>query len=98
MKAPDTFKKTVIAVESLRFDALAEGPVNGELVLFLHGFPEFADAWLDVTHAIAQTGFYCVAVNQRGYSREARPEDVRDYAIQHLISTMVIEAASRRIG
>ena len=86
MKAPDTFKKTVIAVEGLRFDALTEGPVDGELVLFLHGFPEFADAWLNVMQPIAQTGFYCVAVSQRGYSPEARPEEVRDYAIQHLIS------------
>ena len=86
MKAPNTFKKTVIAVEGLRFDALAEGPVDGELVLFLHGFPEFADAWLDVMHPIAQTGLYCVAVNQRGYSPEARPEEVKDYAIQYLIS------------
>lgn len=86
MKAPNTLKKTVISVEGLRFDALAEGSVDGELVLFLHGFPEFADAWLDVMHPIEQTGFYCVAVNQRGYSPEARPEQVRDYAIQHLIS------------
>ena len=30
MRAPNTFKKTVIAVEGLRFDALAEGPVDGE--------------------------------------------------------------------
>lgn len=86
MKAPNTLKKTVIAVEGLRFEALAEGSVDGELVLFLHGFPEFADAWLDVMHPIEQTGFCCVAVNQRGYSPEARPEQVRDYAIQHLIS------------
>ena len=85
MGAPNALKKTVLAVEGLRFDALAEGPVDGELVLFLHGFPELADAWLDVMHPIAQTGFYYVAVNQRGYSPEARPEEVRDYAIQHLI-------------
>lgn len=66
MRAPNTLKKTVLAVDGLRFDALSEGPVGGELVLFLHGFPEFADAWLDVMHAIAQAGFYCATVNQRG--------------------------------
>ena len=53
MKAPNNLKKTVIAVEGLRFDAFAEGPADGELVLFLHGFPEFAEAWLDVMHSIA---------------------------------------------
>jgi pimeloyl-ACP methyl ester carboxylesterase len=39
------------------------------LVLFLHGFPESGDAWLDVMQPIAEAGFRAVAVDQRGYSR-----------------------------
>ena len=98
MRAPNTFKKTVIAVEGLRFDALAEGPVDGELVLFLHGFPEFADAWLEVMHPIARAGFYCVSVNQRGYSPEARPKEMREYAIEYLISDVqgFVDALNRQ--
>jgi len=86
MKALNNFEKTVLDVQSFRFTALAAGPVDGELVLFLHGFPEFADAWLDVMRPIAQAGFRAVAVDQRGYSPEARPQEVKDYAIEQLIS------------
>jgi pimeloyl-ACP methyl ester carboxylesterase len=86
MKTLNNFEKTVIDVQGFRFNALAEGPVDGELVLFLHGFPEFADAWLDVMHPIAQAGFRAVAVDQRGYSPEARPQEVKEYVIEHLIS------------
>jgi len=98
MKALNDFEKTVIDVQGFRFNALAEGPVDGELVLFLHGFPEFADAWLDVMHPIAQAGFRAVAVDQRGYSPEARPQEVKDYAIEHLISDVLgfVNALGRR--
>lgn len=38
-------------------------------------------------HAPDRAGrFRAVAVDQRGYSLEARPEEVKDYAIEHLIS------------
>jgi pimeloyl-ACP methyl ester carboxylesterase len=78
------FQKTVINVRDLRFTALAAGPEEGELILFLHGFPEFADAWCELMRPVADAGFYTVAVDQRGYSAGARPIEVRDYGIEHL--------------
>jgi pimeloyl-ACP methyl ester carboxylesterase len=80
------FRNTVMNVGGLRFNALASGPTEGELVLFLHGFPEFADAWCDVMRPIAKAGFYALAVDQRGYSEGARPRNTSDYGIEHLIS------------
>lgn len=74
-------KNAVLEVQGLQFRALVAGPEEGQLVLCLHGFPEFADAWRDVMRPIAQAGFYTVAVDQRGYSRKARPMEVRDYAV-----------------
>jgi pimeloyl-ACP methyl ester carboxylesterase len=80
----------MLEVQGLRFLALAAGPEQApeqaQLVLLLHGFPEFADAWRDVMRPIAQAGFYTVAVDQRGYSRKARPTEVRDYAVEHLVA------------
>jgi pimeloyl-ACP methyl ester carboxylesterase len=80
------FQRTAINAQGFRFDALVAGPVDGELVLFLHGFPEFADAWGVVMQRIANAGFHAVAVDQRGYSRDARPSEVSDYGIGHLVS------------
>ena len=80
------FRKSKISVGELRFNALTAGPVAGELVLFLHGFPEFADAWCDVMSPVARAGFWTVAVDQRGYSESARPKNVSDYGIEYLIA------------
>jgi pimeloyl-ACP methyl ester carboxylesterase len=74
-----------LEVGGFRFSALLEGPLDGELVLFLHGFPEFADAWRDVMHPIAHAGFCAIAVDQRGYSPQARPKDLDAYGLDHLI-------------
>jgi pimeloyl-ACP methyl ester carboxylesterase len=86
MKPLSNVEKTVIEVQGFRFSVLSAGPVNGDLVLFLHGFPEFANAWLDVMRPISEAGFRAVAVDQRGYSSEARPQEVKDYTIEHLLS------------
>jgi pimeloyl-ACP methyl ester carboxylesterase len=80
------FQTTEINLHGLRFNALVGGPADGDLVLFLHGFPEFGVAWCDVMQPIAEAGFRAVAVDQRGYSRGARPTDVNDYGVEHLLS------------
>jgi len=82
----NNFRTSEITVNGLRFKTLSGGPVSGELVLFLHGFPEFGDAWQPVMVPTAELGFHAVAVDQRGYSGGARPDDVSDYGIEHLLS------------
>ncbi|WP_160150896.1 alpha/beta fold hydrolase [Microbacterium timonense] len=66
------------------FDALAAGPSDGEPVLLLHGIPETSAMWTEIMTALATAGYRCVAPDQRGYSPRARPEDVGDYAREHL--------------
>jgi pimeloyl-ACP methyl ester carboxylesterase len=71
------------------FNALSVGPKGGDVVLFLHGFPQFADAWLPIMKAVAREGFHAVAVEQRGYSPGARPLNTNDYKIEHLASDVL---------
>jgi pimeloyl-ACP methyl ester carboxylesterase len=68
------------------FDALATGPADGEFVLLLHGYPEFADCWTEELAALGAAGYRAVAVDQRGYSPGARPAAIADYAVDHLVS------------
>lgn len=89
MRHDNELQRIVLESQGLRFNALSRGPADGELVLFLHGFPQFADAWREIMGAVASAGFYAVAVDQRGYSPGARPSQVADYAIEHLISDIV---------
>jgi pimeloyl-ACP methyl ester carboxylesterase len=76
-------------VDAYAFDSLSKGPEDGELVLFLHGFPQFADAWLEIMQPISEAGFHAVAVDQRGYSTGARPPAISDYAIDRLTSDVL---------
>jgi pimeloyl-ACP methyl ester carboxylesterase len=76
-------------VNGFCFDGLAAGPKTGELVLFLHGFPQFAEAWHAVMEPVAAAGYRVVAVNQRGYSAGARPGTVEAYGAVELSSDVL---------
>ncbi len=88
MRSPEA-SEIVLQVEGMRFHALALGPEAGELVLLLHGFPQFADCWLPVMRGLAEAGYRAVAVDQRGYSPEARPGSVAEYSLVHLVADVL---------
>jgi pimeloyl-ACP methyl ester carboxylesterase len=71
------------------FDALASGPADGELVLMLHGFPQSSYTWRYQMPALARTGFHVVAPDQRGYSPGARPDEVDEYTVSHLVDDVL---------
>jgi pimeloyl-ACP methyl ester carboxylesterase len=62
----------------LRMQALEAGPVDGPLVLLLHGFPESSESWRDVLPGLAEAGFRAIAPDLRGYGGTDRPEDGYD--------------------
>jgi pimeloyl-ACP methyl ester carboxylesterase len=78
-----------LTINGLSFDTLCSGPEDGDLVLLLHGFPQFADAWSGIMPALAADGFRTVALDQRGYSAEARPSEVESYDVAHLTSDVL---------
>lgn len=66
------------------FDAIAAGPRDGQPVLLLHGFPELAIEWTDYVAMLGARGYRAVAVDQRGYSPDARPEATESYTLDLL--------------
>ncbi len=74
-----------LTVGPFTFDAVADGPPDGEPVLLLHGFPEGAYCWRRVTPALAAAGFRTVAPDQRGYSPGARPAEPDRYRMELLV-------------
>jgi pimeloyl-ACP methyl ester carboxylesterase len=89
-----TIRRISLHANGFRFEGLAAGPDDGELVLFLHGFPQFADAWSPILVAMASWGYHAVAVDQRGYSPGARPSAVEDYTVDKLSSDALAFADS----
>ncbi|KAH7311421.1 Alpha/Beta hydrolase protein [Stachybotrys elegans] len=80
----------------LNFHVLQSGERGNPLIIFAHGFPEIAYSWRKILPAIARHGFYCVAVDQRGYGRttgwprQAFDEvDLDDYVFTNLVRDLV---------
>ncbi|GAA3728928.1 epoxide hydrolase EphM [Salinicoccus jeotgali] len=60
------------------------GPEEGELVVLLHGFPEFWYSWRRQIRVLAQAGYRVIAPDQRGYNKSDKPAGVGAYAINIL--------------
>jgi pimeloyl-ACP methyl ester carboxylesterase len=78
-----------LAVGDLVFEARADGPADGELVLLLHGFPQTSFSWRHQLPALASAGYRAVAPDQRGYSPGARPADVTSYRAERYVEDVV---------
>lgn len=59
----------------VRLQALAWGPVDGPLVVALHGFPDTAWTWRHLGPHLAERGHRVVAPFTRGYGPSAVPAD-----------------------
>jgi pimeloyl-ACP methyl ester carboxylesterase len=86
--------------DGLVFDVTTAGPVDGDPVVLLHGFPQSARCWDAVTPALAAAGFRTTAPDQRGYSPRARPLGREAYRMTELVADAVafVEAALAETG
>lgn len=84
----------------LTFDAWVEGPVDGPLVIMLHGYPQSRHTWREQVPALAAGGYRVVAPDQRGYSPGARPDpaDLSNYHYDRLVGDVIDIAAAAGRG
>jgi len=75
--------------DGLVFDVLDEGPVDGEPVVLLHGWPERATVWRYVTPILNAAGHRTLAMDRRGFAPGARPTRRRDYTLPILADDVV---------
>jgi pimeloyl-ACP methyl ester carboxylesterase len=78
-----------LAVGNLVFDARADGPQEGDLVLLLHGFPQTSFSWRHQLPALAAAGYRAIAPDQRGYSPRARPAEVTSYRAERYVEDVI---------
>lgn len=53
----------------LNFHVIKAGKPGNPLILFCHGYPELAFSWRKIIGPVSEAGYYCVAMDQRGYGR-----------------------------
>ncbi len=70
--------------DGLTFDVLDTGPIDGDVVVLLHGFPQRAASWTGVAEHLHEAGLRTIAPDQRGYSPRARPRRRWDHTLPRL--------------
>lgn len=75
--------------DGMEFPVRDEGPVDGEPVVLLHGFPERATAWRHVAPLLHAAGYRTLAPDQRGYAPGARPRRRRDHRLPELVGDVL---------
>lgn len=84
--------------DGLTFDVVDSGPIDGDVVVLLHGFPERASSWDAVSARLHAEGYRTLAPDQRGYSPGARPSGRRAYRVELLVGDVaaLVERAGGR--
>ncbi|MCF8464782.1 MAG: alpha/beta fold hydrolase [Flavobacteriales bacterium] len=76
-------------VNGLTFKVRVAGNPADEPVILLHGWPETSHMWTQLMEKLSTEGYYCIAPDQRGFSPQARPENVKDYDIRLLAGDII---------
>lgn len=78
-----------ILTNGVRLHCVVAGPPEGELVILLHGFPEYWRGMAGPLVALARAGFRVVAPDQRGYGRSEKPTGIDAYRVEELAADVV---------
>ncbi|MER6670350.1 alpha/beta fold hydrolase [Amycolatopsis japonica] len=75
--------------DGLVFDVRDTGPLEGDVVVLLHGFPQTGASWADTAALLHQRGYRTIVPDQRGYSPRARPRGRFAYRSSRLVADTV---------
>ncbi|WP_409180018.1 alpha/beta fold hydrolase [Amycolatopsis sp. VS8301801F10] len=84
--------------DGLTFDVRDTGPLDGEPVVLLHGFPQTGTSWSEVAALLNERGFRTLVPDQRGYSRRARPRGRFAYRSSRLVADTAALIAAAGAG
>jgi len=84
--------------DGLTFDVLDGGPIGGEPVVLLHGFPQDSRSWDKLAPLLHARGFRTLAVDQRGCSPGARPRARWAYRLSELAADTVALVEQSGLG
>ena len=68
---------------------LADGPEDGPVIVFAHGWPELSISWRHQLPAPANLGFRAIAPDMRGYGRSTVYSQHSDYSQEQIVRDMI---------
>lgn len=84
-----------ITANRINLHVVQDGPSAGQLVILLHGFPEFWFGWRRQIPYLAAAGYRVWAPDQRGYNLSDKPHGIAAYTLDELAADVIglIDAA-----
>ena len=79
----------VVEVEGHRTFYREDGPKEGPLMVFVHGWPELSYSWRHQLPAMARLGFHAVAPDLRGYGHSSNYSSHDDFAQENVVADML---------
>ncbi len=79
-----TDRLTTFDHDGLSFEVIDTGPLDGPVIIALHGFPQRGSCWDGATPLLVAAGYRVLAPDQRGYSPGARPGAIVAYRMDRL--------------
>ncbi len=73
-----------ISVNGVSLHVVQAGPVEGPLVILLHGFPEYWYSWQRYIQPLAEAGYRVWVPDQRGYNLSSKPQKKSAYTLDTL--------------
>ena len=78
-----------IATNGVTLNVAEAGPLDGPLVILLHGFPESSSGWKAQIGPLAEAGYRVLAPDQRGYAESDKPRGIAAYALDVLVEDLI---------
>ena len=75
---------STVHVDGLGLHCVTAGPIDGPLVVLLHGFPEFWWSWRHQIPALVGAGYRVLVPDMRGYNESDKPQSVSSYSLSVL--------------
>jgi epoxide hydrolase 4 len=78
-----------IAVNGLELHTIVAGPLDGPLVVLLHGFPECWYTWRKQIRPLVEAGYRVLVPDQRGCNLSDKPRGIHNYRLEALAADVV---------
>lgn len=72
-----------------RISYISDGPAQGPLLIFLHGWPAIGKTWKHQLSTFSSMGFRVVAPDMPGYGKSTSEHVSTEYAMQNVVTGML---------
>jgi pimeloyl-ACP methyl ester carboxylesterase len=89
MDNPTNIQFEYIQTNGIQLHTALSGPLHGEPVFLLHGFPEAWFGWENQIEPLVKAGFRVIVPDQRGYNLSSKPDGVEHYQMNLLVDDIL---------